>query len=575
MNGITYYRLQSDYDGDVTRNCGLTGQEIDNNFYVLEGRDVKSLEVDGDDITIILYNGDRITAEDALSGYAKDLSFDFDKESGTLTITQNGETTVIDGFGCGECGVVFTDSTLVGDGTKENPLGISPMEQTGHYQPVLNIIDETNGQSLPEDPSMGDRYIVKNVVSNYGYLYDYHAVAKIACMLKCNGSDWHIPTLKEWNDMLNGVDSTKNHDNPTSSVYLGEYAGKLLKTATATEENPCGWLPCDNDCDGQDNNGCHCGDNATNSADGCTVSVNPCMSIDCHHEQLTPSDVEPESTDVTECREYNFITPNGYADDSRDSTAFGKRARFWTASMVDKHNAWMKGFDYCHNGVYQEIVATTNYMSLMLVKDFNGYNYYGSEDVLGQVVETIMLPGGQIWTKTNLAIEACPCTNGCKCHQIKPNVGEDCDETSYNYIIAEWDGLQWIYKVIGEGEIVTVLEDYVDYKIINGELVPNGADVADDLEAINERIDGIVSDLTNLTGRVVRLEGIVGDNYDTSKGTISGRLDAIENKLSRLLDFNDRNNDDVLEPDEPYTPGEDGGGDGIKVGENEQGPIYW
>ena len=571
MNGITYYRLKSDYDGDVTNNCGLTGQQIDNNFYVLEGRDVKSLEVDGDDITIVLYNGDRITAEDALSGYAKDLSFDFDEESGTLTITQNGETTVIDGFGCGECGVVYTDSTLIGDGTKENPLGISPLEQTGHYKPVIKIIDETDGGKLPDDPSRGDRYIVKNVVSNYGYLYDYHAVAKIACMLKCSNSDWRIPTLEEWNDMLNAVDSEKNHDNPISSVYLGKYAGKLLKTATATDENPCGWLPCEEeDCGGHGQGGCNCDGNTMGSTDGCEGTVNPCMPINCHHEQLAPSGVEPEGTDVTECREYNIITPNGYANDAKEYTGFGKRARFWTATMVDEHNAWMKGFDNCHNDVYQEIIATTNYLSLMLVKDYNGENYHDSEAILDQVVETIMLPGGQIWTKTNLAIEACPCVEGCKCHQLNPMINPECEETSYNYVIAEWDGLQWIYKVIGEGEIVTVLSDYVDYKIVNGELIPNAANVDADIAEINERIDRIDGTVNSLGERVDELDSIIGD-YANEK-TIAERLDAIEATLAELAknhDFGDIDNDG-LHPDEDID-----GGDEIKVGEKDGENIYW
>ena len=40
MNGITYYRLKSDYPGDYTKNCALNGTEVDNNFYVLEGRDI-------------------------------------------------------------------------------------------------------------------------------------------------------------------------------------------------------------------------------------------------------------------------------------------------------------------------------------------------------------------------------------------------------------------------------------------------------------------------------------------------------------------------------------------------------
>ena len=66
MNGITYYRLKSDYPGDYTKNCALNGSEVDNNFYVLEGRDVKSIAVNGKDIVVTLLNGDTVTATDAL-----------------------------------------------------------------------------------------------------------------------------------------------------------------------------------------------------------------------------------------------------------------------------------------------------------------------------------------------------------------------------------------------------------------------------------------------------------------------------------------------------------------------------
>lgn len=575
MNGITYFRLKSDYDGDVTKDCGLTGQEIDNNFYVLEGRDVKSLEVDGDDITIVLYNGDRITAEDALSGYAKDLSFDFDEENGTLTITQNGETTVIEGFGCANCGVVYTDSTLVGDGTKENPLGVSTMEETGHYKPVITIIDGVGDDGkLPTNPNKGDRYIIKNEVSSYGFLYDYHAVARIACLI--DGTGWTIPTKKDWDEMLNEIDEVKNHDSMTEAVYLGKYAGKMLKTQTS-DGDACGWAECDDECT-PGGNGCDCGcggQQTSGSTDGCD-STNPCMPMDCHHEQNTPSNVAPDTVNGIDC--YGFgIEPTGWGNDGKHVYYFGEEARYWTADIDDSHkNAWIKGFDNCHNDVYQDRVPVTNFMSLRLVKEYNGHNYFGTETIENQVVETVFMPGGKIWTKTNIAIDVCPCDGGCKCHQVKPNIDEACDEVTTNYVIAEWDGFQWHYQVIGEGEIVTTLDDYNDYKVVNGELVKNNENVEAELSNIEHRVDDIesqVSDMvtivenvqttvTNLNSQVEDLSERVTVNENniqsiqsdmaqiqsdiqTLNGSIDGineRLGNIENLLQNgLIDFNDRN----------------------------------
>ena len=70
MNGITYYKLKSNYEGDITKNCGLTGQEVDNNFYVLEGRDIKSVTVEDNCIVITLMNGETTAEEVAANAQA-------------------------------------------------------------------------------------------------------------------------------------------------------------------------------------------------------------------------------------------------------------------------------------------------------------------------------------------------------------------------------------------------------------------------------------------------------------------------------------------------------------------------
>ena len=51
MNAITYFKLKSPYEGDITKNCALTGSEVDNNFFTLEGRDVKTVELKDDKIS--------------------------------------------------------------------------------------------------------------------------------------------------------------------------------------------------------------------------------------------------------------------------------------------------------------------------------------------------------------------------------------------------------------------------------------------------------------------------------------------------------------------------------------------
>lgn len=63
MNGITYYKTQSPYRGDLTKNCSLNGNEIDSNFLNLEGRDIKNVQLDENTLRIGLYNGNTFNVD--------------------------------------------------------------------------------------------------------------------------------------------------------------------------------------------------------------------------------------------------------------------------------------------------------------------------------------------------------------------------------------------------------------------------------------------------------------------------------------------------------------------------------
>ena len=78
MNAITYFKLKSPYEGDITKNCALTGSEVDNNFFTLEGRDVKSVELKDDKIVVNLMNGEKLTTDNITEDCVKGLTIDFD-----------------------------------------------------------------------------------------------------------------------------------------------------------------------------------------------------------------------------------------------------------------------------------------------------------------------------------------------------------------------------------------------------------------------------------------------------------------------------------------------------------------
>ena len=152
MNGITYFKFVSPYDGDITKNCALSGSEVDNNFFTLENRDIKTIEVIDDKIVVTLMDGTVLATNRLTENCIKDLSFEFDEVNGVLTITKDGVTTELRGFATDEDDVqktVSVDGTLKGNGLFENPIGINQMSKTGQYRPVKRIINTLNGEKLP------------------------------------------------------------------------------------------------------------------------------------------------------------------------------------------------------------------------------------------------------------------------------------------------------------------------------------------------------------------------------------------------------------------------------------------
>jgi len=553
IKGITYYKLESDYEGAIPpKHCGLKGEEIDNNFYVLEGRDVKSVTVEDNKIVITLVNGDTISSEDVFSNFAKDLSFEFNSETGTLYITQNGQTTEITGFGCSEdCCFhgVYSDDTILGDGTIDNPLTISPAYKTYSFAPAYGLIDKTNGETYPDTENMtiGTTYVVKDYVNEYGMLYCYDGVRQICCELHRSNSEWRIPTKEDWDDMLNAIEpfeEDRNHQDRRSNQWLGKYAGKLLKSSEYWKyEQPKE----DDDEEDEHNCGNCCNDN------------DPCRPQHCGeygHCCDKPKQIDPKGTD-----QYGFtVIPTGYGVDVAGDigcAGFGDVATFWTSEASnDKAVAYIKGFQWNETRVQQDVVpASTQYHALRLVKNYTGSNFYGREEIMGIEYDTVLMPsltdGKKVWTAVNFS------KTGDELCSLEPGCGREDIHGKVIYYISVWDGEKWISTALKEGYTVTIIIDGkpTDYHIVinqetgDAELVEKdygGEEIEADIEDLKEEVE-----------------------------TLTEKVTDIEERLKNMLDFNDRNNDNVDEPNVPYDKDEDGGGDGIKVGENEQGDIYW
>lgn len=568
-NGITYYRLKSDYEGALPpKQCGLTGQEIDNNFYVLEGRDVVSVTVADDAIVITLKNGDTISSGDVLSEYAKNLNFEFDPKTGTLYVKYGDEVKQeVTGFckcddSCCFTGV-HTDGSILGKGTSDDPLSISPSFKPGAYPPAIGLIDKTEGGEIPggEGLAVGTRYVVKDYINDYGMLYCYDGVVKICCELTDINSPWRIPTKEDWDDMLNAVEPIeeyRNHNKKRANKWFGKYAGKYLKSLHEVTDDGWNdkWKYEEVEEEPEDNCG-HC----------CCDDDDPCRPRHCGdmgncHQPVQP-EVTPEGTDL-----FGFgVFPAGYAIPNAgdiDCQGFGTIARFWTSEVTcDRSVAYIKGFQWDKSKVYQDIVPTSHYYSLRLVKEYDGYNFFGREYILGKDYDTVLMPsltsekGYKVWTAVNFAVtgdDYCALVPGCGKEDLSDRIV---------YYIVEWNGREWISTPVGEGYTVTIINDGqpTDYHVIinpetgDAELVEKNYGT----EEITADIEELKTDVAALIGRVEALENVVGE-YDTEKGTIAERLDAIEAKIAEMAknhDFGDTDNDGEWEPGSDEEIGDD------------------
>lgn len=530
MNGITYYRLKSDYIGDITKDTSLRGEEVDNNFHVLEGRDVKSLDVVGSDIVLTLLNGDKVISRDALDlskleSIKNSISgVEFDRNRGILTLIKfNGSREEINGFSTttNVGNSVYRDNTLDGDGTKNSPLTISRLYNTGQYKPVKSLIDLTNGGKLLEkNNKVGDRYITSETISDYGYLYDYKDVTKIACLLK--GSGWRIPTKEDWDDLLNGVEPRemdRDHNSMDKNHTLGRWAGRLLKSKD-------GWLPQDTvsdceTCSSEINQTCasHYSEDyftCNKSENSCVATKEAEVSCSCSCDKKKPNTFDFDA--------YGFnVKAAGYADDGCNFGYFKERAAFWTATTSnDSAKAFMKRFHYNKDGVYQDFLASNYHLSLRLVKDYNGQNFSDIEHIVDMDYPTAIFPsaskGSAIWTTVNFSSKDSSLT------PKTPNNGNELTSTK-KFFINEWDGFKWVRTEFKEGYSVVLEEDshynrFYEYRLIDGEFVSVNTLVSKAvLTEVNNRIDGLELRITT-----------EGETRESEVRTINDELTSIKGK---------------------------------------------
>lgn len=519
MKGLYFYKLVSPYENDITKDCKLTINEIDHNFLQLKNSGINSGEYIKDRKSIILRknDGEEIVIElsslffdDESGEIINSCEFDlnYNKADGIIKIQHNNDEFIIDDIITKENIVdnanvlkelisnIYTDYSLDGNGLHTDPLKISHIEKTGLFKPVISFIDMDNGDTLPsENISKGDRYASSKSISEYGLLYDFNGVKIINEKLKNNG--WRIPTKSDWDDALNTIEPCEyeNHDNAINNQMLGKVAGKLLKSVS-------NWR---------------------------------------NYDATIDDNITPNGTDSYGMK----IIPAGYGFgcDPSHFSHFGDKAAFWTTTELPSTDVYTKVFEYSKSGVVQIGESPESFLSIRLIKDYNGNNHNDVECIGGVNYRTILMPnknsenGYTIWTSQNLSL-IIP-----ECKYLVPNNGNDIKFEKHFYI-NEWDGFKWVIKEVYDGEGFVINkglnsensdDDYSLYMIINGELTSLSDFIINRVyDKLKITLDNISNELHLLTDKVNE-EIIRSTNKDDElDSVISSEIERSVNKDTEL-----------------------------------------
>ena len=510
VNGVIYFKFNSGFEGDYTKGCGLTGQEVDQNFYFLRGYDIKSVEMDENKNLIIKrVNEGYDPIVIPIGSEIVQPMFEYDPKEGVLTVIYpDGSIEEIDGFMVpGEDITVATDGTIQGNGSIYNPLRLSNMEKTGTYMPAAEYLDLTEeGSALPTDKGAGYRIVSKEIVDNFGRLYPFDAIDILKERLAEESSEWRIPTKEDWDELLNALECEeyRNHSGMSVGVY-GELAGQALKS----------------------------------------------------NDELWAPYPETQGTDAVGFHAYplgNCAQRDSMMDDpDYDAEGFSKFASFWADTVDGVGNAYAKSVYYSSTKIKQETKGKEARLSIRLVKDYDYGKYHEYETILGQNYKTTLTQSPyddynytKIWTSQNL-YDSTPELSGVTSEEWSAATGEIRGEKEA-FFMNEFDGYKWVKKPMKEGDSIVIVRyekgneviPNHEWRLIDGELVDTvqaiKSEIQEEIDEINNRIDNIDTEINEITENLNELSASTTENVERIDNTINEFSASTVNEIERIDD---------------------------------------
>lgn len=374
LTGVKYFKLQSDIPGDYTKNCGLLGNEIDENFYFLRSMDIKSaytIDEEGRKILVLeRVNCGREIKIDITQEQDEPVPYKFWEQDGHIWITfpdgqaydlrdENGHpvTFLIAGYNVH----IATDSSIEGDGSFKNPVSLDLAYRTGTYMPADFFADlSCSGADITMLPPIGNGHAVvtKENLGRFGRLYTFDEAEKIAKALEKEGRGWRLPTKEDWGKLLNWAeekDENRNHITDQSGNF-GCVAGARLRSTEYWKESPQ-------------------------------------VGRDDFGFTVFPVGVCPEINNTAEPSQFGF-------------EKLYEVSTFWTSSIAPTGEIYVRTFSYGHDDVAQFTEARKKRFSIRLVRDiYDDFDIPSQELILGDYLPIVPTTDGtQLWTSINIGV---------------------------------------------------------------------------------------------------------------------------------------------------------------------------
>ena len=556
-NGVIYYKLDERYDGDITKNCGLTGGEVDSNFFFLRGYDVENIEWDDDNRQLIFkrINGETIIVKGLDTPISAEKTY-YDAENGTLILNINGVDYPISGFYVKEEQKFYTGNSVNGDGTIKEPIEVSETLKTGFFAPVESFIDLTvTNNHLPSGVEHGTRFLTKENINKYGLLYNAEGLLKVQDILKNENSPWRVPSDKEWGEMLNALEElpeNRNHINTYSNKLCGSMAGPLMKKGSYE------WVEIKRS-QNLDTNTIEVADlpepsfieyyECTEENKYYAVLDNPntyiyysCQNIWLNSNKVTPIYDIPQSC-------YFKVLPVGHAEvySLTNKDSFRKQSVFWSSSEDENTDIWVREFAYDRDTVRRQAETVSDYFSIRLVRDYHS-SVNKVENINGIPYETILMPyvevdengnvikeGKKVWTSYNISIPSLLNYNEEGKYAVKPfNEKGEGIESDVVYFLNYWNGNSW-EKRIFENNSMVIISNGPDgskdeeWQLINGNLFKRSQEIISSLEKYTDKKISVLEE---------KHDSNIKDLQDTHNDDV--------NKITSLIEDYEAKTDELL-----------------------------